>query len=108
MAEAGHHYSSDSDDVDESLIVPKPEDGHESVRSAYAHKLFVLSKDGQDDPVIEYKDEFGRSRQGRRSEVPRHLLPRQANDENEDECVISTLFLLLHNLMRAVQWYCRW
>ncbi|KAF9236729.1 hypothetical protein BU15DRAFT_49660 [Melanogaster broomeanus] len=51
------HYSSDSDDVDESLSVP--------------------TKPGEeDDPIIEYEDEFGRLRTGKRSEVPRHLLPR--------------------------------
>lgn len=37
----------------------------------------------QDDPIIEYEDEFGRLRTGRRSEVPRHLL-RKTQDEEED------------------------
>ncbi|KAG6374479.1 hypothetical protein JVT61DRAFT_4522 [Boletus reticuloceps] len=36
-----------------------------------------------DDPVIEYEDEFGRLRTGRRSEVPRHLL-HKSQDEEED------------------------
>ncbi|KAF8440525.1 hypothetical protein L210DRAFT_3612382 [Boletus edulis BED1] len=59
------HYESDSDDADESLTVPtKP--GEE-----------------EDDPVIEYEDEFGRLRTGRRSEVPRHLL-HKSQDEEED------------------------
>ncbi|KAF8841759.1 hypothetical protein BDN67DRAFT_900650 [Paxillus ammoniavirescens] len=61
------HYSSDSDDVDESLTVPtKP--GEE-----------------EDDPIIEYEDEFGRLRTGRRSEVPRHLLPRSPNEDEADD-----------------------
>jgi hypothetical protein len=37
----------------------------------------------QDDPIIEYEDEFGRLRTSRRSEVPRHLLPK-SQDEEED------------------------
>ncbi|KAF9223858.1 hypothetical protein BS17DRAFT_817471 [Gyrodon lividus] len=61
------HYSSDSDDVDESLTVP--------------------SKPGEeeDDPIIEYEDEFGRLRTSKRSEVPRHLLPRSQNEEEADD-----------------------
>ncbi|KAG1779149.1 hypothetical protein EV702DRAFT_124115 [Suillus placidus] len=56
------HFESDSDDVDESLAVPQqPQD--------------------DDDPIIEYEDEFGRQRTGRRSEVPRHLLPRSEDTE---------------------------
>lgn len=54
-------YESDSEDVDESLTVPHP-------------------TDNEDDPIVEYEDEFGRVRTGRRSEIPRHLLP---NDEEE-------------------------
>ncbi|KIJ12824.1 hypothetical protein PAXINDRAFT_163838 [Paxillus involutus ATCC 200175] len=61
------HYSSDSDDVDESQTVPtKP--GEE-----------------EDDPIIEYEDEFGRLRTGRRSEVPRHLLPKLQNEDEADD-----------------------
>ncbi|KAH7930193.1 hypothetical protein BV22DRAFT_1001288 [Leucogyrophana mollusca] len=66
------NFESDSDDVDESLTVPKP-------------------GDDEDDPVIEYEDEFGRIRTGRRSEVPRHLLPRSGDrelDPDEDQDVI--------------------
>jgi len=63
-------FESDSDDVDESLSVPKrPED--------------------DDDPVIEYEDEFGRVRTARRSEVPRELRPRDdAQNEDEDEDIV--------------------
>ena len=56
--------------MDESLSVPKrPED--------------------DDDPVIEYEDEFGRIRTARRSEVPREFHPRHdAQDEDEDEDIV--------------------
>ncbi|KAI0250259.1 hypothetical protein BJV78DRAFT_1128214 [Lactifluus subvellereus] len=68
-------YESDSDDVDESLTVPVPGD--------------------DDDPVIEYEDEFGRLRSAKRSEVPRHLLPRQDGGVDDDEYVVylASLFV---------------
>ncbi|KAF8734034.1 hypothetical protein RHS02_07261, partial [Rhizoctonia solani] len=50
--------SSGDRDKDESLTVPRHE---------------------EDDPVIEYEDEFGRIRTGRRSEVPRDRLPESYN-----------------------------
>lgn len=62
-------YESDSDDVDESLTVPR-------------------AQEYDDDPVIEYEDEFGRIRTARRSEVPRHLLPTSKDQEIGDEDVI--------------------
>ncbi|KAG8213397.1 hypothetical protein J3R82DRAFT_11896 [Butyriboletus roseoflavus] len=58
-------YESDSDDVDESLTVP------------------TQPNEEEDDPIIEYEDEFGRLRTSRRSEVPRHLL-RKTQGEEED------------------------
>jgi hypothetical protein len=48
----------------------------------------------QDDPVIEYEDEFGRMRSAKRSEVPRHLLPRQQEEEGDDGCVILCGYIL--------------
>lgn len=39
----------------------------------------------QDDPIIEYEDEFGRLRTSRRSEVPRHLLPKPQDEEGVDD-----------------------
>ncbi|KAI0925988.1 hypothetical protein AcV5_008570 [Taiwanofungus camphoratus] len=64
-------YESDSDDVDESLTVPK------------------LSTEVDNDPIVEYKDEFGRMRTTRRSEIPRHLAPSTSNVEPDDiECVL--------------------
>ncbi|KAH9928618.1 uncharacterized protein B0H18DRAFT_874756 [Fomitopsis serialis] len=68
------HYESDSDDVDESLTVPKP-------------------REEQDDPIIEYEDEFGRVRTGRRSEIPRHLLQQQETEaEKDDEYVPYVIY----------------
>ncbi|KAI0346106.1 hypothetical protein BDW22DRAFT_1323793 [Trametopsis cervina] len=65
-------YESDSDDVDESMTVPKPP-----------------GEDVSDDPVVEYEDEFGRVRTGRRSEIPRHLLePEEPEEEDIDPYVI--------------------
>ncbi|KAF8896288.1 hypothetical protein BD779DRAFT_1433316 [Infundibulicybe gibba] len=61
-------FDPDSDDVDESLEVPR-------------------APDDDADPVIEYEDEFGRIRTARRSEVPRNLMPPsgdEAPDEDED------------------------
>ncbi|KAH7911089.1 hypothetical protein BJ138DRAFT_33155 [Hygrophoropsis aurantiaca] len=65
-------FESDSDDVDESLTVPKP----------------VAE---EDDPIVEYEDEFGRIRTGRRSEIPRNLLSRSQDHElsaDDDQDVI--------------------
>ncbi|CAL1716520.1 unnamed protein product [Somion occarium] len=59
-------YESDSDEVDESLTIPKP-------------------LENEDDPVIEYEDEFGRVRTARKSEIPRHLLPPDPNAEPPEE-----------------------
>ncbi|EIW57307.1 uncharacterized protein TRAVEDRAFT_37807 [Trametes versicolor FP-101664 SS1] len=60
------YFESDSDDEDESATVP------------------VGPQDDEDDPIVEYEDEFGRARTGRRSEIPRHLLP-QTDKEKEEE-----------------------
>lgn len=44
----------------------------------------------QDDPIVEYEDEFGRMRTARRSEVPRNLQrPIDGEPEKEDEYVHS-------------------
>ncbi|OSD06315.1 hypothetical protein PYCCODRAFT_1464274 [Trametes coccinea BRFM310] len=60
------HFESDSDDVDESLTVPVPPGEAEA------------------DPVVEYEDEFGRVRTARRSEIPRHLLPQDEKEREDD------------------------
>lgn len=44
-------------------------------------KLILL----QDDPLVEYEDEFGRVRTARRSEVPRNLIMDQNEQVDEDE-----------------------
>ncbi|THH31450.1 hypothetical protein EUX98_g2744 [Antrodiella citrinella] len=59
-------WESDSDDVDESLTVPK-------------------ASANDDDPEIEYEDEFGRQRTARRSDIPRHLLPPDSDNEPPEE-----------------------
>ncbi|KAJ7773214.1 hypothetical protein B0H16DRAFT_1660332 [Mycena metata] len=69
------NFESDSDDLDESVEVARPP---------------VVDSD--DDPIVEYEDEFGRMRTARRSEVPRDLVrptEEPAHDEDED--------LVIHN-----------
>ncbi|KAF7327621.1 hypothetical protein MKEN_00341400 [Mycena kentingensis (nom. inval.)] len=63
------HYESDSDDVDESLVVPK-------------------APDDDDDPIVEYQDEFGRMRTARRSEVPRDIVPIGEEEHDSDEDLV--------------------
>ncbi|RXW21043.1 hypothetical protein EST38_g4801 [Candolleomyces aberdarensis] len=64
-----NNYESDSDDVDESLTVPQ-------------------GPDDERDPIIEYEDEFGRVRTARRSEIPRHLLPKEQQEPDSDEDIV--------------------
>ncbi|THV03230.1 hypothetical protein K435DRAFT_651680 [Dendrothele bispora CBS 962.96] len=64
-------WESDSDDVDESLTVPKPY---------------------EDDPIVEYVDELGRTRSARRSKVPREFLPDRSKEQeevDEDEVIYN-------------------
>ncbi|KAG5354103.1 hypothetical protein C0989_007463 [Termitomyces sp. Mn162] len=61
-------YESDSDDVDESVEVARP-------------------NEEKDDPMVEYEDEFGRIRTVRRSEVPRDFAS-AVNEPDEDEDII--------------------
>ncbi|KAF8992850.1 hypothetical protein BDQ17DRAFT_1253506 [Cyathus striatus] len=63
-------FESDSDDVDESITIPRPPTNAEG------------------NPIIEYEDEFGRMRTARRSEVPRDLLPRSEDEHDEDEDIV--------------------
>ncbi|KAA1467474.1 hypothetical protein DENSPDRAFT_877344 [Dentipellis sp. KUC8613] len=55
----------DDEDEDESATVPQPP--------------------AQDDPVIEYEDEFGRMRSAPRSQIPPHLLPKPMRTEGPDD-----------------------
>ncbi|KAF8339995.1 uncharacterized protein EI90DRAFT_3117757 [Cantharellus anzutake] len=63
---SGDEYESDSDDVDESATVPRP------------------TMDDENDPVVEYEDEFGRVRTARRSEVPRHLARKSPEPDSSE------------------------
>ncbi|KAG8763657.1 hypothetical protein FRC11_014634 [Ceratobasidium sp. 423] len=68
--DSGNDTDSSGDrDRDESLVVP----GHE-----------------EDDPIIEYEDEFGRIRTARRSEVPRDRLPENTNPYARSERQVPT------------------
>ncbi|KAF8515378.1 hypothetical protein BU17DRAFT_51730 [Hysterangium stoloniferum] len=63
---AEDNYDSDtSEDVDESLTIPK---------NPY-----------EEDPIVDYEDEFGRMRTAPRSEVPRNLLPREEEPEADED-----------------------
>ncbi|KAF9565223.1 hypothetical protein CPC08DRAFT_630301 [Agrocybe pediades] len=62
------YYQDNSEDEDESLTVPtRPTD---------------------DDPIVEYEDEFGRIRTAKRSEVPRNLITNREDEVDEDEDII--------------------
>lgn len=60
-----------------------PEDDVCTEPSPVSHLTDLILQ--QEDPVIEYEDEFGRQRTARRSEVPRHLLPRDPDEEPPEE-----------------------
>ncbi|KAJ3755473.1 hypothetical protein EV360DRAFT_85880 [Lentinula raphanica] len=62
------NWESDSDDVDESLSVP--------------------TINNENDPFVEYVDEFGRTRTARKSEVPRQAKLDEEVGDDEDEGVI--------------------
>ncbi|EIN03747.1 hypothetical protein PUNSTDRAFT_109149 [Punctularia strigosozonata HHB-11173 SS5] len=94
-------YESDSDDVDESVTVPRPppgaegdslvehEDEFERTRMIPRSELPSTSRSSglndTEDPLVEYEDEFGRMRTARRSEVPRDLLPKPKPEEIPDD-----------------------
>lgn len=75
-------FEPDSEDEDESLTVPKPSAGDLVCSQPSFHSCQLTNS--QEDPVVEYEDEFGRIRTAPRSEVPRHLAPQPAQ-EDEDE-----------------------
>lgn len=55
----------------------------------YSHPIALFDLYNKNDPIVEYKDEFGRMRTTRRSEIPRHLAPSTSNVEPDDiECVL--------------------
>ncbi len=63
--------------------MPKPSGEEVCARLIGVDDLFLTYK--QDDPIIEYEDEFGRARTGRRSEIPRHLLENEEAAEEDIE-----------------------
>ncbi|KAF9056721.1 hypothetical protein BDP27DRAFT_1395015 [Rhodocollybia butyracea] len=69
----GISWESDSEDEDESLTVPVPPPNDE------------------DDPIIEYVDELGRTRTSRRSEVPLEFLTK-LEEQEEEEGVIRDMY----------------
>lgn len=69
----------------------KPESAYDSDSS-----FDTDSEDGRagrqqndDDPMVEYEDEFGRMRTARQSEVPRHLLHKEEEVDPDESVVIS-------------------
>ncbi|KAJ3505603.1 hypothetical protein NLJ89_g7328 [Agrocybe chaxingu] len=64
------YYQGHSSDEDESSTVPKAPTSYEN------------------DPIVEYEDEFGRIRSARRSEVPRNLVLDQEDEQEDDEDLI--------------------
>ena len=56
--------------------------------SLILHEMpFVADTAIQDDPVVEYEDEFGRMKTARRSEIPRHLLSKEDDGDEEDPAI---------------------
>ncbi|KAG8954267.1 hypothetical protein FRC04_000491 [Tulasnella sp. 424] len=62
-------FEAHSSDEDESLTVPRPAQGDDG---------------DEDDPMVEYEDEFGRTRRVRRSEAPRGVDILQEEDEEPE------------------------
>jgi len=64
--------------------------------------LLHITHVGQDDdPIVEYQDEFGRTRTARRSEVPRNLLEptiQEAEINRDDEYALLCLSAFLAGL----------
>jgi hypothetical protein len=90
------HYESDSDDIDESLTVPKgPEEV--SILCLLSDILLLIQLCRQDDPIIEYQDEFGRMRSAKRSEVPREYMQTQESSTLDDDEYV--LFHLTNHLI---------
>ncbi|CAA7267147.1 unnamed protein product [Cyclocybe aegerita] len=63
------YYQGHSSDEDESSTVPKAPTSYEN------------------DPIVEYEDEFGRIRSARRSEVPRNLVLDQDEQEDDEDLI---------------------
>jgi hypothetical protein len=48
----------------------------------------------QEDPIVEYEDEFGRMRTAPRSEVPRHLVPASGDGQPDDDEYVTLVYVL--------------
>ncbi|KAG8917896.1 hypothetical protein FRC00_013082 [Tulasnella sp. 408] len=68
-AEEGRGFEAHSSDEDESLTVPRPQQDDD---------------DDENDPMVEYEDEFGRTRRVRRSEAPRGVDIRREEEEEPE------------------------
>lgn len=64
------------------MTVPKPPQHDVCFFLDSLHIIYVFA---QNDPIVEYEDEFGRIRTAPRSEVPRNLRPDLEDDVDEDE-----------------------
>ena len=82
---SSRYFEADSADADESLTVPKPPLHYVCSLLIYYSFLCLIFIVQDDDPIVEYEDEFGRIRTARRSEVPRNLRPDPEADVDEDE-----------------------
>jgi hypothetical protein len=56
-------------------------------RSEIPSNLLPVTVNPDDDPMIEYEDEFGRVHKARRSEIPREFLRQIEQTSQDDECV---------------------
>ena len=66
--------SSEEEDVDESLTVPTRSTEADEVRTCdWSGRMVFMLTFFQDDPLIDFIDELGRSKPMRRSKVPKLL-----------------------------------
>lgn len=71
-----------------------PSGPQDDVRNLLQTGTSLLLHIQQRDPILEYEDEFGRIRTARKSDIPRHLLPREHREiEVEEDDVICTIAL---------------
>jgi hypothetical protein len=93
----------ESDSTDESS--DEEASGATLVCSRRTATTGVLTNASQDDPLVEITDEFGRTRQVRKSEVPRDYLHRKDEPTvpDDDESVILVYSPRLFNDLLVVQ-----
>lgn len=81
--------TSENEDVDESLTVPREPTADDVSRCCGSLGYVLIRFKG--DPIVEYEDEFGRSRKVRRSELPRNLVPKDTLETEEEEEYVFTI-----------------